>query len=240
MLSGVRLFATPWTVACQAPLSMGFSRQEYWSTLPFPSPGDLPDPRIEPTSPAFPTLAGGFLTTSQRHLGSLTIVMVSNKTGHTQFPIPFRESTSAKKRAPDTGDPKAPIPRTKRNPQGLPALILLTFQEVPSLEGGRNFLLSLEGGRALSSSSAASFNPLLSEVLLHLSGSLPKYRKVSNMGQGPFPTPGNRTKCSFTLNYAIYTNILSKDSLWALPLMKIFSELAPPSSFPGLCAKLEP
>ena len=47
-----QLFATPWTVAHQAPLSMGFSRQEYWSGLPFPSPGDLPDPGIEPRSPA--------------------------------------------------------------------------------------------------------------------------------------------------------------------------------------------
>ena len=45
-LSCVHLFATPWTVDCQAPLSMGFSRQEYWSGLPFPSPGDLPDPGI--------------------------------------------------------------------------------------------------------------------------------------------------------------------------------------------------
>ena len=44
--------ATPRTVVCQAPLSMGFSRQEYWSTLPFPSPGDLPKPGIEPGSPA--------------------------------------------------------------------------------------------------------------------------------------------------------------------------------------------
>ena len=43
---------TPWTVACQAPLSMGFSRQEYWSGLPFPSPGDLPDPGIKSRSPA--------------------------------------------------------------------------------------------------------------------------------------------------------------------------------------------
>ena len=42
---------TPWTVACQAPLSMGFSRQEYWSELPCPSPGDLPNPGIEPASP---------------------------------------------------------------------------------------------------------------------------------------------------------------------------------------------
>ena len=51
-LSRVRLFATPWTVAHQAPPSMEFSGQEYWSGLPSPSPGDLPDPRIEPRSPA--------------------------------------------------------------------------------------------------------------------------------------------------------------------------------------------
>ena len=44
--------ATPWTVACQVPRSIGFSRQEYWSGLPFPSPGDLPEPGIEPRSPA--------------------------------------------------------------------------------------------------------------------------------------------------------------------------------------------
>ena len=52
LLSGVRLFATPWTVACQVTPSMGFSRQEYWSGLSFPSPGDLPGPGVEPMSPA--------------------------------------------------------------------------------------------------------------------------------------------------------------------------------------------
>ena len=51
-LSCVQLFVTPWTVAHQAPLSMGFSRQEYWSGLPFPSPGDLPNPGIETGSSA--------------------------------------------------------------------------------------------------------------------------------------------------------------------------------------------
>ena len=50
-LTHVQLFATPWTVAHQAPPSIEFSRQEYWSGLPFPSPGDLPDPGIEPRSP---------------------------------------------------------------------------------------------------------------------------------------------------------------------------------------------
>ena len=53
-------FAILWTVACQAPLSMRFPQQEYWSGLPFPSPGDLPDPGIEPMSLA---LLGGFFTT---------------------------------------------------------------------------------------------------------------------------------------------------------------------------------
>ena len=58
-------FATPWSVACQAPLSMGFSRQEYWSELPFPSPGTLPDPGIKPTSLVSPAMAGRFLTTRE-------------------------------------------------------------------------------------------------------------------------------------------------------------------------------
>ena len=58
-LSRVWLFVTLWTVAHQAPLSKGFSRQEYWSGLPFPAPGDPPYPEIEPTSPALP---GRFFT----------------------------------------------------------------------------------------------------------------------------------------------------------------------------------
>ena len=63
-LSCVQLFATPWTVAYQAPQSMEFSRKEYWSGSPFPSPGDLPKPGIEPASLTSPALAGGFFTTS--------------------------------------------------------------------------------------------------------------------------------------------------------------------------------
>ena len=53
------LFASPWTTSCQAPLSVEFSKQEYWSGLPFPTPGDLPDPGIKPTSFASPVLAVG-------------------------------------------------------------------------------------------------------------------------------------------------------------------------------------
>ena len=61
-LSHVQLFVTLWTVAHQAPLSMGFSRQESWSGLPFPPPGSLFDPGIEPTSPASPALASRFFS----------------------------------------------------------------------------------------------------------------------------------------------------------------------------------
>ena len=63
VLNGVRLFATLWTVAHLAPLSVGFFRQESWSGSPCPPPGDLPDPGIKPTSSASPALAGGFFAT---------------------------------------------------------------------------------------------------------------------------------------------------------------------------------
>ena len=63
VLSSVRLFVNPWIVARQVPLSMEFSRQEYWSRLPFPIAGDLPNPGIEAASLASPALAGRFLTT---------------------------------------------------------------------------------------------------------------------------------------------------------------------------------
>ena len=72
--SHVQLFATLWTVASQALLSMGFSRQEYWSGLPFPSPGDLPNPGIEPQSPA---LQADSLSTELP--GKLKIVGVNTK-----------------------------------------------------------------------------------------------------------------------------------------------------------------
>ena len=62
-LSHVQLFVTPWTVALKAPLSMGFSRQEYWSGLSFPIPGDLHDSGIEPASLKSPASATGFFTT---------------------------------------------------------------------------------------------------------------------------------------------------------------------------------
>ena len=99
-LSHLQLFATPWTAAYQAPPSMGFSRQEYWSGLPFPSPGDLPDPGIEPRSP---TLQADALTSEPpgkvvvfsnlrlSHvsflLSSFFAVLVSSTLGFLSFPL---------------------------------------------------------------------------------------------------------------------------------------------------------
>jgi len=66
------------TVGCQAPLSMGFPKQEYWSGLPFPSPGDLPYPKMEPAPPA---LAGGFFTTAPPRKSRLEVVTQKWKCG---------------------------------------------------------------------------------------------------------------------------------------------------------------
>ena len=73
--SPVRLFVTPRTVAHRAPLSMGFSRQEYWSGLPCPPPGDLPHPGIKPTSLLSPALAGGLFTTRATGEAQLQIML---------------------------------------------------------------------------------------------------------------------------------------------------------------------
>ena len=75
-LSRVQLFPTPWTIAYQAPPSMGFSRQEYWSGLPFPSPGDLPDPEIEPGSP---TLQADALPSEPPGKSKLSVKVSVNK-----------------------------------------------------------------------------------------------------------------------------------------------------------------
>ena len=76
VLSHVGLFATPWRVTCHAPLSTGFFRQEYWSGLPFPSPGDLPDPGTEPVSPV---LVGGFFTTEPLGKPTYTPYLAHNR-----------------------------------------------------------------------------------------------------------------------------------------------------------------
>ena len=76
VLSHIRLFEILWTVACQAFLSMGFCRQEYWSGLPLLTPEDIPDPGIKPASPDNPALEGGFFTTGPpgKSRGRLLIV----------------------------------------------------------------------------------------------------------------------------------------------------------------------
>ena len=107
--SRVQLFATLWTVACQAPLSKGFSRQEYWSGLPCPSPGDLPVPGIKLTSLTFPALADRFFTTSTtwkpillvlisiRDILSIKLLalnVIIKRSKHTNIRIPNSENRS--------------------------------------------------------------------------------------------------------------------------------------------------
>ena len=89
--SRVWLFVTPRTVVCQAPLSMGFSRQEYWSGLPFPSPGDFPDPGIKPRSPAAPALHTDSLPLS--HGGSWDLLQLL------LAPIYHRDNDSRREKA---------------------------------------------------------------------------------------------------------------------------------------------
>ena len=89
MLNSVRLFATPWSVARQAPLSMGLSRQEYWSGLPFHTQEDLPHPGIEPATLTSPALAGRFFTTStpweaQYYHGTSHLYFVPLKSSQTE------------------------------------------------------------------------------------------------------------------------------------------------------------
>ena len=93
VLSCVRTFSTLWIVAGQAPLSIGFSRQEFWSVLPFPPWGDLPEPGIKPTSCVAPTLAGRFLIAEPP--GSPETIMEMSDLPHSQ-PLVHREWASVK------------------------------------------------------------------------------------------------------------------------------------------------
>ena len=87
-------FATSWTVASLALLSMEFSRQEHWNRLPFPSPGDLPNPGIEPVSPMSPALAGKFFTTEPPGKPIMYMYMCTDT--HTQSPSEESVSTHKK------------------------------------------------------------------------------------------------------------------------------------------------
>ena len=94
-LSRVRFFETPWTVACQAPLSMGFSRQECWNGFPFPIPGDLPNRGIEALSPVPPTLTGGFLLLNKLRC-PYKYSQRPNLTSEQQFANPYTAAAAAK------------------------------------------------------------------------------------------------------------------------------------------------
>ena len=105
LISCVQLFATLWTVVCQAPLSMEFSRQKYWSGLPFPSPGDLPDPGIEPGPPALqadslPSQPPGKLKKTGKTQISDSSSDPSNCLRHLAFLFPLIYTDTTLKRGP--------------------------------------------------------------------------------------------------------------------------------------------
>ena len=110
MLSHVQFSATLWTVFCQAPLPMGFPRQEYWNGLPFPTPGDLPDPGIESASPASPVLAGRFFTTEplRKRQGQTSMIPWSS---HLQRSLGFQVSQGPFSQAVSASWPKAKVLR---------------------------------------------------------------------------------------------------------------------------------
>ena len=109
-LSRVRLFATPWTVACQVPPSMGFSRQDYWSGLPFSSPGDLPDPGIKPGSPAdtLPSEPPGKLRPSDSIYG------VNNKKYDVKKQAQIGRGTGTQRKRTSCNYKFCPFPLTRR------------------------------------------------------------------------------------------------------------------------------
>ena len=116
-LSCAQLFATPWTVAHHAPPSLGFSRQEHWSGLPFPSPEHLPDPGIEPGSPALQadTLPSeppvkGHVKTDLSVQAMLLQLLTSARRAQAQPQSPGDEGTGLA-REPRLADPSAGIPR---------------------------------------------------------------------------------------------------------------------------------
>ena len=92
----VQLSSTPWTVDCQAPLSMGLSRQEYWSELPFPSLGDLSDPGIKTVSPASPALAGWFFTTTApgKYYCTKVSIQLKNKQTNKKISYSWKKNSS--------------------------------------------------------------------------------------------------------------------------------------------------
>ena len=116
-LSRVQLFATIWTVARQAPLSMGIFRQEYWSGLPFPAPGDLPEPGIKPTALVSPVSAGGFSTTEpsgQPHKIAISSLLGSSPRqclgrGVCLFRVHFRPSLTLVTSVLQEVQPRGPI-----------------------------------------------------------------------------------------------------------------------------------
>ena len=137
MLSHVQLFGTPWTIACQSHLFMGFSRQEYWSGVPFPSPGNLPYPGIEPVSLMSPALAGGFFTTSATWEAQYT-----NKYIVFLYSVTFPGGWDGKESACSAGDPGLILGQEDSLEEGMATLSNILAWRIPWTEGSDGLLQS--------------------------------------------------------------------------------------------------
>ena len=129
MLSHVQLFGTPWIIACQTHLFMGFSRQEYWSGVPFPSPGNLPYPGIEPASLMSPALAGGFFTTSTTWKAQYT-----NKYIVFLYRVIFPGGWDSKESACNAGDPGLVLSQEDSLEEGMATLSNILAWRIPWTE----------------------------------------------------------------------------------------------------------
>ena len=129
MLSHVQLFGTPWIIACQTHLFMGFSRQEYWSGVPFPFPGNLPYPGIEPVSLMSPALAGGFFTISTTWKAQYT-----NKYIVILYRVTFPGGWDSKEYAWNAGDPGLILGQEDSLKEGMATLSNIIAWRIPWTE----------------------------------------------------------------------------------------------------------
>ena len=133
-------FDTPWTIVCQTPLPMEFPRQEYWSGQLFPTPNNLPDPGIEPTSLVSPALAGGFFTTMP--LGKLPYLVERSKCSlakHRKYSHPNTTGVSSQQKRDLTLSPG----------EGTPSSRLFSGHTEPSFPFSSHFLWNISSGRTL-------------------------------------------------------------------------------------------
>ena len=168
--SHIQLCATLWTIACQAPLSIRFSRQEYWSGLPCPPPGDLPDQGMEPRSLMFPALAGRFFTTCPTWEAQISLLLglsLQSIQSLSHFQLFATLCTTARQASLSTANPQSllklisiePVMPSNHLILCFPLLLLpSTFPSIRVFSKMSQFFAS--GGQSIGVSASASVLPM--------------------------------------------------------------------------------